>query len=241
MRISPFLEAIYSTIGRRVPLSSLYIASEGAIGWSPQGSQEFIMNSKGILFGFEPIDSNNGRCLNVTQVTKGQIYRLCISTPNGLIQYQLGDLVEIVQESKQLRCRLLGRENLVLNVGDEMLAETVVFEVIKKLLTENEKLEQVFLYPDFSSEGGYYQWIFCSIDSTEQSLVGLTEAAENYLFELHRGYSYNRHETKTILPCKGDFLAPESYNKLLKKGMFEGNFKVRNVFKTKEDFLEYLP
>ena len=95
-----------------------YFATEGALAFSFDPREEGLeLNLLENLYLFQ---SRNGAFLFAHELEQGEIYSVFVTTPGGLIHYQMGDLVEVIS-THPLRIRVSGREKEEISMTGEKI------------------------------------------------------------------------------------------------------------------------
>jgi acyl-CoA synthetase (AMP-forming)/AMP-acid ligase II len=98
----------------------MYFATEGALAFSFDPNDEGLaLNSLENLYLFRP-DSDESSLLFADELQVGQSYSIHTTTPGGLINYRMGDRVEVVTR-RPLRIRIVGRENDEISMTGEKI------------------------------------------------------------------------------------------------------------------------
>jgi hypothetical protein len=105
---------------RKLSFVETYIATEGAVAFSFDPDEDGLaLNSLENLYLFRP-ESDESSFLFAHELQEGQAYSIHVTTPGGLINYRLGDRVEVVSK-RPLRIRILGRENEEISMTGEKI------------------------------------------------------------------------------------------------------------------------
>ena len=105
---------------RKLSFVETYIATEGSVAFSYDPDDEGLaLNSLENLYLFKT-ESDESSFLFAHELQEGQTYSIHITTPGGLINYRLGDRVEVVSR-RPLRIRILGRENDEISMTGEKI------------------------------------------------------------------------------------------------------------------------
>jgi hypothetical protein len=110
---------IEARLGRAVAWRGLYMATEGVFGAELDDDAAGLLRLLPDLAVMTFLDG--GRLRPMWDLERGCRYELVVTTVSGLIQYRLGDLIEVV-EASPLRVRLAGRVGDELNLATEKLS-----------------------------------------------------------------------------------------------------------------------
>lgn len=112
--------ALFADPGRMRYLET-YNASEGffAVQDLRTPGAMLLLPNVGVYYEFEPIEG--GKPVPGWEVTRGEVYALIITAPNGLWRYRIGDTVKI-ESTAPLRISIAGRTKLYINAfGEELM------------------------------------------------------------------------------------------------------------------------
>lgn len=121
--ILPYRERMEALLGRPLRVQGMYTATEGsfAVELDPAAPGELHLMVDMAVFTFRDVEAPESRLLAAWEVTPGRRYELFITTLGGLVQYQIGDVVEVTSTSP-LRVRVAGRTADELNIATEKLS-----------------------------------------------------------------------------------------------------------------------
>lgn len=245
--ITPHREEIQKYIGKKTPIFEIYSCTESPIAFQYSQSRpgELLLDLESCFYLFQEIDSENQSLRDVSQIEKGKRYRIIITTYGGLINYNLGDLIEVT-EIKPVLIKILGRAKEEANYeGNERInvdsLSELVFECADSL---NFKLKTFFLFPYYNDKGTVgYHWGFepdnCIFDNWKQLLLRI----DNKLKETNIGYYNGRAENLRILPPKCSVVPSGSVSAYIvaNKAFGQGKFlRVHQEDKDIEKFFEFI-
>ena len=99
--IAPYRDQMERTLGRRLRVQALYTATEGSFGaeLDPMFPGEIHLMVDLAVFAFRDVEEPGSRLLAAWEVSRGHRYEVFVTTLGGLIQYQIGDVLEVTRDS----------------------------------------------------------------------------------------------------------------------------------------------
>ncbi|XP_023930260.1 probable indole-3-acetic acid-amido synthetase GH3.8 isoform X1 [Lingula anatina] len=132
MNYAKLLEEKYA---KGLPIrNSLYLASEGMIGFSMSADDSYVMLPQWNFYEFIPAENckeEQPDTLLMHQVVKGRDYELVLTNMRGMYRYRLGDIVRVVDFFYQ--CPVIDiqyRLGQMLNIKNEKTPESVFYDAI---------------------------------------------------------------------------------------------------------------
>jgi GH3 auxin-responsive promoter len=120
--IHPFRAQLAKLVGRPVKIMGMYVATEGPLGYeipSLNGGESgvFSFHLSSIVFTFRKV-GGDGKILTMEDLWPGDEVELLLTTPNGLVNYRIGDCLKI-RSTRPLLFEITGRVGVGLNVAAE--------------------------------------------------------------------------------------------------------------------------
>lgn len=115
-------------------ITNFYAGTEGVYGASEKSMDESISLNFDFYY-FEFRDINTKKVYSLNEVKTKVAYEMIITSSNGLYRYTNGDLIEFLSIDPP-RIKVLGRSNLMINLGGEKLNESEINTGLK--LTKEE-------------------------------------------------------------------------------------------------------
>ena len=121
--IAPYRDQMERALGRRLRVQGLYTATEGSFGaeLDPMFPGEIHLMVDFAVFTFRDVEQPASRLLAAWEVSRGHRYEVFVTTLGGLIQYQIGDVLEVT-ETRPLCVRVVGRTEEEINIATEKLS-----------------------------------------------------------------------------------------------------------------------
>jgi len=117
--IEPCIPALRAHLGDETWMMEVYPASEAfiAIGARPwrlgdaQTPPLELLTDHGVYLEFAPVGGAPEDCVTAAEIERGGVYRVLVTTPGGLVRYQVGDLVRaegpgIIRFSGRIKTRI---------------------------------------------------------------------------------------------------------------------------------------
>lgn len=116
-------ERLEQQLGRRLIVRGLYSATEGSFAaeLDPRFPGQLQMMVDLVVFTFRDAAWPGSALLAPWQLERGRVYEIFITTRSGLLQYEIGDLIEVA-ETRPLRIRVAGRAAEEINLATEKLS-----------------------------------------------------------------------------------------------------------------------
>jgi hypothetical protein len=116
-------ERLEEWLGRKLIVRGLYSATEGSFAaeLEPRFPGQLQLMVDLVVFTFRDATSPTSPLLAAWQLERGRTYEIFITTRSGLLQYELGDLIEVA-ETRPLRIRVAGRAAEEINLATEKLS-----------------------------------------------------------------------------------------------------------------------
>lgn len=121
--ILPYRTQMERLLGRSLRVQGMYTATEGSFAaeLDPAAPGELHLMTDMAVFTFRDVESPDAPLVPAWAVTPGRRYEIFVTTLGGLVQYQIGDVLEVTSTSP-LRVRFAGRTAEGLNIATEKLS-----------------------------------------------------------------------------------------------------------------------
>lgn len=235
--ITPFIPSLREHLSPDTWMMEVYPASEafiavGSRAWrldEPQAPPLDLLADHGVYLEFAPQDG--GDAVGAEGLEAGRIYRVLLTTPAGLIRYQVGDLVEGVSPG---RIRVAGRVKTRISVFGEHV-EGVHLDNALAHACQATRSEVAFYHvapflPDRTNPSGGHEWLVEFVRAPE-SPPAFREAIDRHLraqvidYDAHRAGGQITTPRLSILP-RGTF-----HRYLALQGKLGGQHKVPQAWK----------
>ncbi|GEM_PF-1563813 len=240
--IDQYKDRLNELVGKRLNYFGIYASTEAPIGIginNAKDEKQLYAFHPELVFTFN--DINTFEQCGVEGLKKGKDYFINTTTPNGIINYAMKDIIRIKSVSPLLTFEVLGREGSGINIAaekttDEQVLDTVV-DLSKRIGTN---VNHYFLSPTIKDGKPCYYW---TIFSDELSTNSNTKEIELIIDELLCKYNSDYEDCRedNIISSPIVKIAPsnfiKSYFDLYKN---KGQFKMKTVFSSKDDFQNFL-
>ncbi len=238
--ITPFIPSLREHLAPDTWLMEVYPASEafiavGSRAWrldEHQAPPLDLLADHGVYLEFAPQDG--GETVGADGIVDGRIYRLLVTTPGGLVRYQIGDLVEGVEPG---RIRVAGRIKTRISVFGEHV-EGVHLDNALAAACHAARCEVAYYHVapfiptqrDASGATGGHEWLIEFIRPPESAHT-FTDTIDHHLrthvldYDAHRIGGQLLAPRLTILP-HGTF-----HRNLAKQGKLGGQHKMPQAWK----------
>src|SRR2546423_2304884 len=132
--IVPYRAQMEQMLGRPLRVQGLYSATEGSFGaeLDIDSPEELHLMVDLAVFAFRDVAETSSSLLPAWDVKRGHQYEVFVTTLGGLIQYQIGDVLEVM-ETRPLRVRFAGRVEEEINLATEKLSLRQAFATLEKV------------------------------------------------------------------------------------------------------------
>jgi hypothetical protein len=239
---APHRAEIEARLGRAVAWRGLFMATEGVFGAAldddADGALRLIPDLAVMTFRDEA--QVGGPLRPLWQLERGRRYELFITTEAGLVQYRIGDLVEVVDDAP-LRVRVAGR------VGDEINLATEKLSCGQALAALAEVAPTLGLAPDrFAvlpdpSAPRRHLWVIERSAANGDGDAGESAAAvaiDGALAKVNPSYAALRAGDAVLALPRAALLPPGAFDEYVRAGMARcGQFKFRHLYPSREALL----
>lgn len=239
-------DQIDKLIGRPLNYIGCYAATEGVFGYEiPElnGGQNgvYSFHLQDFVFLFKKRGAE-GRIVSMADLREGDEVELLLSSPNGLVNYAMGDLLRIQSVKPNILFEVLGRIGQGMNIAAEKVSADEIQRAISKVAkSKSVPLRHFFVHPAFSSSGEpNYSWKLC-LDEERDDLKeeDLSLAIDQALMEINDDYEESRLELGFIGPPQIEILKSVSIKKYFQERSFKGQLKLKSIFDSSEEFWSY--
>ena len=207
-----------------VSFLQLYNASEGLFGIQDEKHSEemLLMLDYGVFYEFIPIEEEgklDPMVLDLSQVKKGKIYSLVISTNAGLWRYKIGDTIQFTN-TDPYRFVISGRTQHHINVFGEELMIHNAEEALKVACEKTHaQITEYTAAPIFMREGaGAHEWLI-EFESEPNNADYFCDLLDKELKKRNSDYEAKRFN---------DYVLSKPQIRILPKGTFYNWMKQKN-------------
>lgn len=240
--IDQYRDRLNELVGKKLNYFGIYASTEAPIGIgvnnAKEGKQVYSFHPD-LVFTFNEVESFE-QC-GVNDLEKDKDYFVNTTTPNGMLNYAMKDIIRIKSISPILTFEVLGRQGSGINLAaekttDEQVLDTVV-ELSKRIGTN---VDHYFLSPSVRDGKACYSWTIFSDELSNNSNV---DEIEKIIDELLCKYNsdYDDCRVDSIISSPIVKIAPSNFIKTyfdLYKN--KGQFKMKTVFGSNDDFQAFL-
>jgi hypothetical protein len=240
--IDQYRDRLNELVGKKLNYFGIYASTEAPIGIginnAKEGKQVYAFHPE-LIFTFNDVETFE-QC-GMDQLRKDRDYFVNTTTPNGMLNYAMKDIIRIKSTSPILTFEVLGRQGSGINLAaekttDEQVLDTVV-ELSKRIGTN---VDHYFLSPSVKDGKPCYSWTIFSDELTKESNL---KEIENIIDELLCKYNSDYEDCRDVSIINSPIVkvAPSNFIKTyfdLYKN--KGQFKMKTVFGSNDDFQEFL-
>jgi hypothetical protein len=239
-------EAIIARVGGANPPLFIegYGASEGFLGhsWDPR-ERGLLFDAQETFFQFRE-QPGTGAFLQLHELERGRRYLVFLTTPGGLINYALGDWIEVLS-TRPLLFRVAGRESEELSLVGERLTGAQVALALEELRTSGSATigEEYVLWGAEEPRRLCFGIAVDGLAAIEpiSHAAGLAEALDHALACANPTYRSMRRSEGTFGPPVVYGVPRRIFASYQERNLGRGQFKGRRLFKDWPDFKrEYL-
>lgn len=244
MGIEPFEHRLKEVFGEQLRFLGTYITTEGPFGYQIPSlhSKNYFLNFRDILFSFR--SEETGEIKTLEELLPGETVEVLVSTPNGMIQYSLGDMLQVRGTAPYFEFTVCGRKGQALNLASEKMTQSQLNEAFSLLQKEHGlPLEHFFVYPAPTQGRPAYEIALTSKNQLHfenlksDDLVKLVDQA---LAQVSEQYSENRFELSLLDLPRVRVLPHEPLQNFFDEKSSQGQLKIKSVFTNVEEFLKYV-
>jgi hypothetical protein len=216
-------------LGRPVITRGMYSATEGSFGAEldarfPGG---LLMMVDLVVFTFRDPESSSGRMLAAWQLERGRTYEIAITTQAGLLQYRIGDLVEVT-ETQPLRIRVAGRVGEEINLATEKLSVKQARGALERIARSLPVVADRFVVIPDPESSHRHLWIIEG-DAAATSVLAPLDAA---IADANPSYKALRAGNAVLEPPRVVVVPRGSFDGYVSEGFAKrGQFKFRHLWR----------
>lgn len=237
--IRPFLPSLREHLAHDTWLMEVYPASEAfiAVGSRPWRLDEHqappldLLGDHGVYLEFVPHDGGNA--VGAADLIDGRLYRVLVTTPAGLVRYQIGDLVEGCGPG---RVRVAGRIKTRISVFGEHVEGVHLDHALSSAChATRSEVAHYHVAPFFPTQGGAsggHEWLVEFARAPDAAAIAaFTDTIDHHLrthvidYDAHRVGGQLLPPRLTILP------AGTIHRSLARQGKLGGQHKLPQAWK----------
>ncbi|MDP9202609.1 MAG: GH3 auxin-responsive promoter family protein, partial [Gemmatimonadota bacterium] len=227
--IAPYREQMERTLGRRLRVQGLYTATEGSFGaeLDPMSPGELHLMVDLAVFAFRDLEEPGSGLVSAWEVTRGHRYEVLVTTPAGLIQYQIGDVLEVT-ETCPLRIRVVGRTEEEINIATEKLSLKQAYATLERALRTDVHRDHFMVVPDPMNPRRHLWIVEASEPGSDVEAAVLIDGA---LASINPSYAALRQGDAVLDRPRVVVCEPGSFDAYIAAGFaMRGQFKFRHLF-----------
>ena len=228
--IDPQRSLLERALGRSLVIRGLYTATEGSFGaeLDPRFPGELSLMVDLAVFTFRDVDAPGSRLLPAWEVSVGRRYEVFVTTLSGLMQYAIGDVLEVTA-SRPLRVRVTGRAQDDINLATEKLSLNQLYAVVERVSADAPIHRDRFMVVPDPTHPMRHLWIVEALGPLNESSV--RSRIDAALAEINPSYAALRQGDSILAPPRVLILSLGSFDEYVATGFsLRGQFKFRHIF-----------
>jgi hypothetical protein len=229
-------------VGHGLRYYGFYAATEAPIGIPfrrfSDSTQYYLFNPE-LLLSFSASDSDEP--VGFDAVRCGIPYSINVSTPNGFVQYRVGDVIEFEELGGELVFRFIGRDGGGVNVAAEKVTHEELlrtFHALRVAITC--KIVDFAVVPGVNSEGvPAYQWTLFMDEAERFDEAGAVSVLDRELRGINLDYDECRRRGVVGSPRIARMDA-RVLDRIFENNRSRGQFKFKNAFRSEAEFQSYI-
>lgn len=235
-------ETIRVLVGKDLNFFGIYAATEAPIGFRAiHGNiEKYQLNLNSVLFSFSPLHDTT-KSLGVHEVQTGQKYYLNTGTPNGILQYPLGDIIQVTQVNPRLEIQIVGRKGGAINIAGEKVSQASLLKTIHCVQKElNIPIDHFFVYPHIPKKGRpFYQWTLCLPEGAEIDREKISFLLDETLMKVDLDYEEKRRTDDILSRCQVNFISSQWSKNYFQRFRKKGQLKMKMIFENQVVFEQF--
>lgn len=237
--ITPFLPSLREHLAPDTWLMEVYPASEAfiAVGSRPWRLDEHqappldLLGDHGVYLEFAPQDG--GDAVGAADLVDGRLYRVLVTTPGGLVRYQIGDLVEGCGPG---RVRVAGRIRTRISVfGEHVEGVHLDHALAAACHTTRSEVAHYHVAPFFPGQGdgaGGHEWLVEFTRVPDAAAVRtFTDTIDQHLRTHVLDYAAHRVGGQLLAPRLTILPSGTVHRSLARQGKLGGQHKLPQAWK----------
>jgi hypothetical protein len=227
---------IEARLGRSVGWRGLFMATEGVFGASLDDDADGALRLLPDLAVMTFHDEGGGPLLPLWRLERGRRYELIITTEAGLVQYRIGDVIEVVDDGP-LRVRVAGRSGEEINLATEKLSCDQALSVMARVAPAlGLSAERFAVLPDPSTPRCHL-WVIERSGDVDVGESAASNAIDSELSRINPSYQALRAGDAVLAPPRAVLLPRGAFDAYVRDGFARhGQFKFRHLYPSPEAF-----
>ena len=228
--IVPYRDRLEQALGRPLRVQGLYTSTEGSFACEldPEFPGEFHLMVDLAVFSFRDMQEPGSRLVSAWEVTVGRRYEVFVTTQAGLIQYQIGDILEVTG-TRPLRVRVFGRTEEEINLATEKLSLRQAHATLEQVSRRAPLHRDRFMVLSDPTHSRRHLWIVeASTPVSDEEASALIDGA---LAAINPSYAALRQGNAVLEPPRVVVCESGCFDRYVSAGFAtRGQFKFRHVF-----------
>ena len=241
--ITQYQERINRIVGKNLNYYGLYASTEAPLGLPVNNAafnfQEYTL-VPGVIYSFTHcLDAET--ILGVMDLRVGEEYLIHVGTPNGLLQYQMQDIIKIIRLHPYISFEVMGREGSLLNLAAEKTSESHLLNAVEKTGKDLQvSFDHHMVYPSEKMGEACYCWVLFASNGKNEALdlEILAQRLDVNLMKFNEDYKDCRDD-RIIFPPAVEVLSSDLLSTLFARNKDRGQFKMKTSFPSQISFENY--
>ncbi|MBN8555625.1 MAG: GH3 auxin-responsive promoter family protein [Deltaproteobacteria bacterium] len=250
--IEPYREQIQKLIGKPLKFFGAYASTEAPLGYeipSMNGNRSgvYSFNFGEIVFMFRKIinqgsDNATQSLCSVADLKVGDEVEVLISSPNGFLQYAMGDGLRILSVKPTITFEVLGRIGQGLNVATEKVPMRQLQKAVTLTAEKNKiQIAHFFVHPGQAANGtACYEWTLIVDQPENLDAEVLGAFLDSTLMQLNADYEENRIQMGFLEKPIVHLMKTDVVKKYFAKESHRGQLKMKTAFDSADKFNTFL-
>ena len=221
-------------VGAELMTRSVYSATEGVIAAEVEPGAGGAMRPMTDMAVVTLRPEAGGALVPLWRLEEGRRYEIFLTTVSGLLQYKIGDLIEVAS-ARPLRIRVAGRAGDEINLATEKLSCSQVEAVMKLLCGEMGVSDERFIVAPDPLIAGRHLWMMESQTGESPDTQRIASLIDRHLGAINPSYAALRAGDSILRPPRVIVLPPGAFEPYIRAGIAShGQFKFRHICPTAE-------
>lgn len=222
-----------------IPTFEIYSSTESAVAYQYKKKGELIVSLTTGVFLFQKAHSNlDSQKYDVSELKIGEKYRILFTTYGGLINYNIGDVIEVL-DNKPLIIRVIGRdkEDVIIG-GAERISLDEIYDYLNEASRKNNLNINNFMLAPYENENqikGYDWYIEFSEGPNSDVAKKFLNDLEISMLQGSHNYLYMRTGNLRLLPPILNILQKDAIDSYLQNKKVFAQGKVLRVYNDLKD------
>ena len=228
--IAPYRARMEEALGRQLKVQGLYTATEGSFGaeLDARFPGELHLMTDLAVFAFRDELEPSSRLLPAWELRRGRRYEVFVTTVAGLIQYRIGDVLEVT-ETCPIRVRFAGRTEEEINLATEKLSVKQALATIEQAASRAAVHRDHFMVVADPTHPRRHLWIVEALAPVEDAHAAAM--IDEALASINPSYAALRQSDALLARPRVVVCARGGFEAYIAEGFAKrGQFKFRHFF-----------